>query len=251
MCFLLASFSNLFSQRETTLEEYNYMTKGYWAQVAQGLDMKKGYAIATEKNFTYTPPNYEFNFNCLKRNDGSIAGWIVKAFSKRWNNSYYFCIPMNNKELFNLFYTELWKLDEPMTRAFLSAWYAKEMSYLPNLTQISPFETRYLKNGYKAQIENDLDMKKGYKTNDAVGYMIGDNYFQIIQILREKGNISIGSIFTYSLPKSQIVNYIGIPNDNVEIDKNYVAEIQSYTKPFLTTFFAAYLQYTLKYEPIR
>ena len=29
----------------TTMEEYNYMTKGYKIQVESGLDMKKGYFI--------------------------------------------------------------------------------------------------------------------------------------------------------------------------------------------------------------
>jgi hypothetical protein len=44
-----------FSQNEdhpygTTLEEYNYVTKGYAVQIEQGLDMKAGYEFATFLN---------------------------------------------------------------------------------------------------------------------------------------------------------------------------------------------------------
>lgn len=42
LCFALLAAS---IRAQTTLEEYNYVTKGYQIQVESGLDMKKGYTL--------------------------------------------------------------------------------------------------------------------------------------------------------------------------------------------------------------
>ena len=46
---MVLSVSNKAKAQDTTLEEWNYMTKGYEIQINSGLDMKRGYYI---DNFT-------------------------------------------------------------------------------------------------------------------------------------------------------------------------------------------------------
>jgi hypothetical protein len=53
----------------TTLEEYNYVTKGYATQVEQGLDMKKGYELVS------TRPGYGYGSKTvINLSDGSSIG---------------------------------------------------------------------------------------------------------------------------------------------------------------------------------
>lgn len=104
----------------TTLEEYNYMTKGYKIQISSGLDVKKGYRI--DDVTSYATALYDFNFKSLVREkDGVSAGLILVATSKLWSNVYYLGIPVDNVQLFKVFNSDVNLWDESMTTAYSEA----------------------------------------------------------------------------------------------------------------------------------
>jgi hypothetical protein len=104
----------------TTLEEYNYMTKGYKIQISSGLDVKRGYRIDDVTN--YPTPLYDFKFKSLVREkDGVSAGLILIATSKMWSNVYYLAIPINNADLMKSFNKDVDLWDESMTTAYSEA----------------------------------------------------------------------------------------------------------------------------------
>lgn len=59
---LLLMCTPLFYFSQTSLEEYNYMTKGYKIQKESGLDMKKGYWVAESDTFDITKSQDVDNF---------------------------------------------------------------------------------------------------------------------------------------------------------------------------------------------
>lgn len=103
----------------TTLEEYNYLTKGYKVQIESGLDMKKGYTF-TEGHSPIVYGNYTFTFKPLVREStNETAAILLIINSKAWgNNTYYFCIPRNNQELSSRHIAELKLLDATLIRAY-------------------------------------------------------------------------------------------------------------------------------------
>jgi hypothetical protein len=99
---LLFTISISFSQEEkinvTSLDEYNYMTKGYKIQKSSGLDMKKGYDLENIQNIT--KGNYIFSFNSLIRNEKKeLAGILIIAYSDVSGRTYHLGMPINNSEL--------------------------------------------------------------------------------------------------------------------------------------------------------
>ncbi len=52
----LKSYSQTISP--TTIEEYNYITKGYKTMIESGLDMKKGYSFKDLGNYTSVLKHY-------------------------------------------------------------------------------------------------------------------------------------------------------------------------------------------------
>jgi len=107
---LFVAFSlNAFSQ--TTLEEWNYITKGYKIQLESGLDMKKGYVFKDLITSYHKYNGYDrtFNFKELVRlKDNSVAAIMVEFYvyvnGKKSTSSYY-CIPKweSSGEIQNLF----------------------------------------------------------------------------------------------------------------------------------------------------
>lgn len=99
-------------------EEYNYMTKGYIVQIEQGLDMKQGYFIATEQKIDDTNYNFEFRYLMKKLPSNSYAfiGYIIKAKSVVWGNTYWFCIPNDYNQIDNSFKSIT--VDYNMTKSF-------------------------------------------------------------------------------------------------------------------------------------
>ncbi|MBD1259307.1 hypothetical protein HZY62_01800 [Maribacter polysiphoniae] len=124
--FLITSFS--FSQNlnaskahsKTTVEEYNYMTRGYKIQISSGLDMKSGYSF--DNLGTIIKGNYSFNFQILKRNElKEMAGILIIANSKVSGKTYYLALPFNNDILLSHFESDINRWDESMTTAFVQA----------------------------------------------------------------------------------------------------------------------------------
>lgn len=114
---LLLLFAVSFGYSQTTIDEYNYMVKGYGVTISSGLDIKKGYQV--KDLTTYSTASYTFDYKMLIRDaDASLAGVIVRATSKVWSNVYYLAIPINNQELLKPYYKQLDLWDEPMITAY-------------------------------------------------------------------------------------------------------------------------------------
>ena len=95
---LIACSTKSFSQA-TTDDEYNYVVKGYQAQVEGGLDMKKGYILKDLGDWSalYTDGTRGFKFIGLYRSTDTKPCAIMAIYQKKDNGklSYqeYYCIP--------------------------------------------------------------------------------------------------------------------------------------------------------------
>ena len=108
---------------KTTVEEFNYMTKGYLIQLDGGLDMKKGYI--TDDPTEIKEGDYSFKFIPLARlneKDTTLVGYIVRAHSSVWGNTYWYGIPFGDDDLLDRSFNAIKALDLPMTQAFFKAY---------------------------------------------------------------------------------------------------------------------------------
>jgi hypothetical protein len=109
--------STLVHAAPTTMEEYNYMTKGYKIQVESGLDMKKGYSF--EDMGEHKIGNYVFTVKKLVReNERQLAGTMIISLAEISGKTYYTAIPVNNAELMKLYGAEVGKWDSGLTGAY-------------------------------------------------------------------------------------------------------------------------------------
>ena len=109
--------SMLIRAAATTMEEYNYMTKGYKIQTESGLDMKKGYYF--EEMGEHKIGNYVFNVKKLIReNLHELAGTLIISHAEISGKTYYTAIPVNNAELMKLYGAEVGKWDGGLTGAY-------------------------------------------------------------------------------------------------------------------------------------
>lgn len=92
---------------QTTLEEYNYLSKGYKIQLESGLDMKKGYII---KDISETNETFVGGFertvlfkHLYRENESKPCATLM--IQKRPDTGYieYFCIPHKDSSL------EIWQ----------------------------------------------------------------------------------------------------------------------------------------------
>ncbi len=96
---------------QTTVEEYNYLTKGYRIQIETGLDMKSGYTL--QDAGTYKTSSRSCNFKALiRKNTDDLAGTLA-IFHAANGAYYYFCIPTigSPDELFSAYRASLGILD--------------------------------------------------------------------------------------------------------------------------------------------
>ena len=105
----------------TTEEEYLYMSKGFKVQIESGLDNKRGYIVNNPIKFDITNYSFEY-FEILRETNKSSIGYVVKATSKVWSNTYYFAIPQKNEDLLKKSFEEISKLDDNMTTAFFQSY---------------------------------------------------------------------------------------------------------------------------------
>jgi len=106
---LISSFS--FSQKDndstqlvsTTVEEYNYLTKGYKVQIESGLDVKKGYRFG--ETISLVKDTYSFDFKPLIRENTNEVAAILLTYQVKgmFKSTWYLCIPFRNPELTELF----------------------------------------------------------------------------------------------------------------------------------------------------
>lgn len=92
---LIVAFMAVCLQAQTTLEEYNYVTKGYKIQIESGLDMKKGY---TFKDLFVISTNYSnvprtATFKALYRSGQASPCAIMMIYQKEKLTPEYVCVP--------------------------------------------------------------------------------------------------------------------------------------------------------------
>lgn len=80
----------------TTLEEYNYITKGYKVQIQSGLDMKKGYDVKLINSYEIEGRKVVY-YELIK--DGKDLRAIMSVFTGKDGRTSYFCIPLGNCDL--------------------------------------------------------------------------------------------------------------------------------------------------------
>jgi hypothetical protein len=96
---LFLSFYQIAFSQNTTQDELNFMSKGFFQMQQAGLDMKKGYYLADSAEFTVQDRKYSFQFfNMRREKNKSLAGTIVIAKSHAWGKDYYIGIPAANHD---------------------------------------------------------------------------------------------------------------------------------------------------------
>jgi len=93
IAFLVAQISNAQSCKTvgTTMEEYNYITKGYKVQIESGLDMKKGYDFKEVKTIEIDGRRVIYK-ELIK--DGKDLRALMAIFTGKNGFTSYFCIPL-------------------------------------------------------------------------------------------------------------------------------------------------------------
>ncbi len=99
----------------TTLEEYNYLTKGYKVQIESGLDMKNGYALNPLNTYQYNfsdlfgEYNYTFEFKQLSLTSTGEQRAILLIIKKSGKTLYYVAIPnkYSDSQLWNSYASSL------------------------------------------------------------------------------------------------------------------------------------------------
>lgn len=109
--------SMLANATPTSLEEYNYLVKGYKIQVESGLDMKTGYHFEDIGDHEIDP--YHFTIKNLIRNTtNELAGILIITYSSTSGITYYTGIPINNPKLLDKYAQEISKWHGGMQIAY-------------------------------------------------------------------------------------------------------------------------------------
>lgn len=86
---------------QTTLEEYNYLTKGYHIQVESGLDMKKGYRLDSLGSYIIGDYNF-YVLKLVREANHELAGTLIITEGRVSGDKHYAAIPVNNSDLMKL-----------------------------------------------------------------------------------------------------------------------------------------------------
>ena len=119
--FSLFSYCSIAQQYKqsfaTSIEEYNYLTAGYKIQIESGLDMKKGYSFnnIADKGLGA----YSFNLKALIRDSShQVAAMLIIVHSSVSGKDYYVCLPHNNQELIEKYWSFLNTWDRQILIAY-------------------------------------------------------------------------------------------------------------------------------------
>jgi hypothetical protein len=107
--FIMMNFPK-FLKGQTTLEEYNYATKGYKVQIESGLDMKKGYDFTSIDTVSTKIATAEMKILYrLKENKKEIAAYLI-IYNRYGRTIEYLCVPhpKSDKEILQKYYASLW-----------------------------------------------------------------------------------------------------------------------------------------------
>jgi hypothetical protein len=103
------NFSQLL-RGQTTLEEYNYVTKGYKVQVESGLDMKKGYEFTSIDTVSTKIATAEMKILYrLKENKKELAAYLI-IYNRYGRTIEYICVPnpKSQNDILQKYYAALW-----------------------------------------------------------------------------------------------------------------------------------------------
>ncbi|AEE53763.1 hypothetical protein [Haliscomenobacter hydrossis] len=123
---MVMAFGAVYSQ--TTVEEYNYVTKGYKIQVESGLDMKKGYRLvdlcesSAEGGSALLNRKATMTFKGLyKELDKSPCAVMVIYHETGFLDKMYLCIPHWNskKEIWDLYAGQLEGMSESVAKSLV------------------------------------------------------------------------------------------------------------------------------------
>ena len=110
LCILTVSLLTTRVTAQTTMEEYNYVVKGYKVQVESGLDMKKGYEL-TQIDKTSAGERVA-SLSKLVKVTGTQKKTVayMLAYNKSGGATDYYCIPQPNSddEIRDLFWKSLY-----------------------------------------------------------------------------------------------------------------------------------------------
>jgi len=91
----------------TSIEEYNYLTKGYADDIDKGKDIKDGYELKEFFKFDNEKVNFSFTYHkFIEKTSSKTKAILVVAKKKSKNKVRYLCIPFNNKDLLIDSYSE-------------------------------------------------------------------------------------------------------------------------------------------------
>ena len=96
------------SNAQTTVEEYNYVVKGYKVQTESGLDMKKGYELKYVDETTVGERSVTLQ-KLVKTSESKTVAYMV-IYKKKGNPNEYICIPHPNssKEIIQAYWDALY-----------------------------------------------------------------------------------------------------------------------------------------------
>lgn len=97
-------------------------------------------------------------------------------------------------------------------------------------------EYNYMTKGYKVQIENGLDMKKGYKITDLPENRIGQYSFAFKALVRVDSKEVAGIIVIAKSNVSGKTYYLGIPHQNEILIKRHQADIEIWDRPMSSAY---------------
>lgn len=110
LSILLLTFLSNVIIGQTTVEEYNYIKKGYQVQIESGLDMKKGYELEDVQTVTATPRTATLK-KLVKIVNGQkkIAAYMV-IYVREGSPKEYICVPnpKSEKEVLDAFWKTLY-----------------------------------------------------------------------------------------------------------------------------------------------
>ena len=94
---------------QTTLEEYNYITKGYKIQLESGLDMKKGYSLSKVNTAKQDDRNITIYSVFKETEAGTKLTAYMLEYERKGKLKEYYCIPHPSSEanIKDLFFNSL------------------------------------------------------------------------------------------------------------------------------------------------
>lgn len=146
--------ATLFGQ--TTLKEYNYVTKGIQVALDAGLDMKEGYELRNVGQTTVTDlfsnwssedRNEMVGFHILIREDGTVASYLLTHNGSVGNHDFIqiLCIPTGktDAEIMNLAKSQFFKDDEYKSQTDGARYWAFIELMIPFLDSIDWSKVEY------------------------------------------------------------------------------------------------------------